>query len=96
MPSSSEQASTESKPSLDPALFKIHEALINDLWQVWIKHRDLTKEQHGQEVFSRVSIATLGLMAATTAVDVGMDQYHFLLTCKANYEAAVAKAPRWG
>ena len=98
MNASSEPASTESKTSSappDPALFKVHEALINDLWQVWIKHRDLTKEQHTQEVFSRVSIATLSLMAAVTAVDVNMDEEHFLATCKANYEAAVAKAPRW-
>jgi hypothetical protein len=90
--------SMESKTSsvqVNPALFKVHEALINDLWQVWVKHRDLTKEQHGQEVFSRVSIATLSLMAAVTAVDVSMDEEHFLATCKANYEAAVAKAPRW-
>ena len=99
MNSSNAAGSTESKtssPPPNPALFKVHEALINDLWQVWIKHRDLTKEQHGQEVFSRVSIATLTLMAAVTAVDVSMDEEHFLATCKANYEAGLAKAQRWG
>jgi len=87
---------TENTSEVIPAeLFSIHQALLKEGWGVWATHRDLNKEI-GQEKFSRISIVTFTHLAAVTAVDVGMGESDFLATCKANYQEAVRRAPRWG
>lgn len=75
-------------------LFDVHKALLNEAWVLWAKHRDLNKEI-GPVKYSRLSIVTMTHMGAVTAVDVGMTEEQFLQTCKANYEEAARRAPRW-
>lgn len=82
-----------SPPGIPPELYEMHKAFTADVWQTWGQHRD--KNTPDFQKFYRVSVVSLTGMGAATAVDVGMTKDQFLATCKANYEEAVRKAPRW-
>jgi hypothetical protein len=77
-----------------PEHYEMHKRLLEDLWKTWGKHRDLNKPKYHE--FYRVAVVTLTQQAATLAVDVNMTEEQFLATCKANFQEALRRAPRWG
>lgn len=76
-------------------LHEIHTRLLATLWKEWIKHRDENKQVDPPR-YSRLSVVTLSHVAATVAVDVGMDLEQFLAVCRANFKDAYQRAPKWG
>jgi hypothetical protein len=84
-----------------PDLFEVHKALLADGWELWKNHRDAVTTpglNHKADPirYSRISIVSFSQIAAVTAVDVGLTEEQFLATCKANYQGAVKRAPRFG
>ena len=78
-------------------LMQAHNILVVKLWEIWKEHREWCKAQKIDPViYSRVSVVSLTQIAAVTAIDVGMTEEQFLNTCKANFQEADKKAPRWG
>lgn len=100
MPNGKESAPEEAgqdKGLIQPDLFDAHKELLADLWNIWSLHRRLNADLRKMDAvrYSRLSVVTLSQMAAVTAVDVGLTEEQFLATCKANFDEAVKRAPRW-
>ena len=92
---SSEQEPEQSEIG-NPVLMQAHNILVGKLWEIWKEHREWCKGQKIDPViYSRVSVVSLTQIAAVTAVDVGMTEEQFLNTCKANFQEANQRAPRW-
>lgn len=89
--SSDEQATPIGGIASSKELHAIHQRISSSIWDVWLKGR-----LGDQATYTRVSIVSLTHVAAVCAVDVGMSEENFLATCKANYEAALRNAPKWG
>lgn len=68
--------------------------LLNEFRQLWA---DQLKESGVSSVlFSRLSLVALTQVAAIVAVDVGMTPEQFLAVCRANFNEAYSKAPKFG
>jgi hypothetical protein len=78
-------------------LFDAHKELLADLWNIWGLHRRLNADLRKMDAvrYSRLSVVTFSQIAAVTALDASMTEEQFLATCKANFDEAVKRAPRW-
>ena len=89
-----DEVQTNHPPGVNPEYLKMHTEYLKDSWLAWSKHRDLNKPKYHE--FYRVAVVTLTQQAATLAVDVNLTEEQFLATCKANFQEALRRAPRWG
>jgi hypothetical protein len=77
-------------------LYTLHSKLLEDSWATWRANRSRAAEGGVEAVrYARLSIVTLSQMAAMTAVDIGLTEKQFLATCKANFDEAYKRAPKW-
>lgn len=74
--------------------FVLTTKLINEFRQLWI---DQMKESGvSQVLYSRLSLVALTQVAAIAGVDVGMSVEQFTDVCRANFEQAYDRAPKFG
>ncbi len=68
--------------------------LLNEFRQLWV---DQMKESGVSAVlYSRLSLVALTQMAAIVGVDIGMTPEQFINVCRANFNEAYSKAPKFG
>jgi hypothetical protein len=70
-----------------------HDDLVADLWLIWQKHRTATLLE--PVAYQKVSVVATSHVAAVTAVDCKMTLDQFINVCKANYQEAHKRAPKW-
>lgn len=82
-----------SEPEPTPE-FLLTVKLLSEFRQLWV---DQFKESGVSAVlFSRLSIVAMTQIAAIVGVDVNMTQEQFMAVCRANFDEAFKKAPRFG
>lgn len=67
--------------------------LINEFRQTWADQ--LNESGVSAVMFSRLSLVAMTQVAAIVSVDIGMTQDQFMNVCKANFNEAFQKAPRF-
>lgn len=67
--------------------------LLNEFRQSWINQ--MQESGVSQVLYSRLSVVALTQVAAIAAVDVGMTPEQFVDVCRANFDEALKKAPKF-
>ena len=68
--------------------------LLNELREFWLGQ--LKNTTADDVTFARLSVVALTQFSAMLAVDVGMLDEQFINVCRAQFQAAYAKAPKFG
>lgn len=74
--------------------YLLHVKIVNGMRQFWVD--GMRESGVSQVLYSRLSVVALSQLTAIVAVDVGMNEQQFLAVCKANFDEAHTKAPRFG
>lgn len=67
--------------------------LLNEFRNLWVEQ--MKENEVDPMKYSRLSLVALTQLAAIVGVDVGMSLPQFEAVCKAQFETAYAKAPRF-
>jgi hypothetical protein len=68
--------------------------LLNEFRHTWTEQ--FKEAGVSATLFSRLSLVAMTQVAAIVGVDVGMTQEQFLAVCRANFNEAYSKAPKFG
>lgn len=83
---------------MDPPPLNLEQKLANDLLtafrNTWVN--EFKKAGGSQVTFARISVVALSQLAAMVGVDVGMNTEQFTNVCKANFDEAHKRAPKFG
>lgn len=70
--------------------------LLNEFRQVWLDKMKGRGEGVSESVYSRLSLVALTQLSAIIGVDIGMNASQFTAVCRANFDAAYERAPKFG
>lgn len=74
--------------------YRLTMKLLNEFRALWVEQLRISETDPVR--FSQLSVVALTQLSAIVGVDVGMIPQQFEAVCRAQFDAAFAKAPRFG